>query len=95
MHELQRIEMAKSNIELMRQDIDEIDREITLLLEKRLDLAKKIGAIKSKSGVQILDEKREEKVLEHILDNIHNSSLAPAMMRIYERIMDESKDVQK
>lgn len=95
MHELQSIKMAKTSIELMRADIDKIDSEITLLLEKRLDLAKQIGAIKSQSGVQILDEKREEKVLEHILENIHNSSLVPAMMRIYEAIMDESKDVQK
>lgn len=97
MHELNKKEKPDhldNRIDLMRIEIDMIDKEITRLLERRLDLAKHIGGLKSQSGVPILDEKREEKVLEHIIDNLKNSSIAPAMMRIYECIMNESKDVQ-
>lgn len=83
-----------NQIHEMRIAIDAIDREITNLLETRLDLAREIGYLKARDGVPILDEKREEKVIEHLLVNIRNSSLAPAMMRIYEKIMDESKQVQ-
>lgn len=89
------LENDSEKIQSLRQSIDQIDKEISNLLEARLDLAREIGALKAKDGVPILDEKREEKVIEHLLVNIRNSSLAPAMMRIYEKIMDESKQVQK
>ena len=97
MHEMKRrrpIKTTEENLDILRMEIDVIDKEIANLLEKRLDIAKQIGVIKTRKGVPILDEKREEKVVEHILENIRNSSLAPAMMRIYEKIMDESKQVQ-
>lgn len=88
-------EIDAERIDELRTSIDLIDKEIANLLETRLDLAKEIGSIKARDGVPILDAKREEKVIEHLLVNLRNSSLAPAMMRIYEKIMDESKQVQK
>ena len=49
----------------LRGEIDAIDRSIVELLEKRVEAAKKIGALKAKSGRPVSDPAREKEVLEN------------------------------
>ncbi len=50
----------------IRREIDEIDSEITALFCKRMDCAKAVGEYKKVNNVPILNEKRENEVLDKI-----------------------------
>jgi monofunctional chorismate mutase len=50
-------------VEKLREKIDKVDSKIVALLEERLDLARKIGAVKRKKNLQIEDSERERQVL--------------------------------
>ncbi len=49
-----------SDIENLRDKMDEITLEMIQLLKKRTDIAKEIGSIKKDLGLSVTDEKREE-----------------------------------
>jgi chorismate mutase len=53
-------------IEHYREKIDEVDAKLVELLEKRVDLTKKIGAAKRKKGLPISDAARENSVLSRV-----------------------------
>ena len=50
-------------IEHWRTEIDEIDRELLRLLNRRARLAMKVGALKKNAGLPCCDEEREHEVL--------------------------------
>lgn len=56
-------------IELLRREIDGIDKGILELLQERVKAARKIGDIKRDKGMEIEDVEREEKILNNILNS--------------------------
>ena len=46
-----------------RNEIDEIDKQITELFEKRMDISKEIAKCKKEQQIGILNAKREEEVI--------------------------------
>lgn len=51
------------NLDELRKEIDNIDREIFLLLKKRFDVVKKVGEYKKKNNLPIRDLKREGEII--------------------------------
>jgi chorismate mutase len=51
----------------LRKKIDEIDEKIAVLLRNRMELCKRIGAIKRENGIAIRDFQREDEVYLHIM----------------------------
>ena len=47
---------------LFRKEIDEIDYNILLLLNRRVEISKNVGVIKMKKGISIRDYRREDEV---------------------------------
>ncbi|MDO5457644.1 MAG: chorismate mutase [Atopococcus tabaci] len=84
-----------SEIDLLRIEIDDIDQELTKLLERRLNMAKKIAEHKKKQGLPILDESREEVVIQKNIDRLNNPDYADKVREFYINLMDISKDVQE
>lgn len=82
-----------TDIEGLRQSIDETDAEISRLLERRLSLAREIGAYKRMHGLPITDTQREEAVLESRKKAAgeHASSAEP----LFRLLIEESKRVQR
>lgn len=82
------------NLENWRKEIDEIDGEIVSLLNRRAKAAKEIGKMKAKAGLPIIDLERESEVMQNILNEnegvLHEWQLAT----IYQKILDESRQVQ-
>ena len=77
---------------LHRKEIDKIDNKIILLLKKRLESARKIGAYKKKNGLKIVDKKREKEIL---LDRIKKSKLSKDFTKkLFSVIIKESREVQ-
>lgn len=78
-----------------REKIDEIDRRLVALLNDRTSVVEEIGRIKQRLTLGIYEPKREEQVFANVLQN--NSGPLPdeAIKRVFERIIDEMRNVQK
>ncbi|MBV8706213.1 MAG: chorismate mutase [Acidobacteriaceae bacterium] len=78
-----------------REEIDEIDLRLLQLLNQRTSVVEEIGRIKQMLHLAIYEPKREEQVFANVLR--HNTGPLPpdAVKRIFERIIDEMRTVQK
>ena len=64
-----------TDLEKARQTIDEADREIAKLFEKRMDAVKIVAEYKGKNGLPIFDEEREKKVISKNVSRLENDSI--------------------
>lgn len=55
----------KKGLEGLRNELEEVDRKIINLVEKRLKIADEVAIAKKEKDLDIEDEKREEKVIEN------------------------------
>ena len=78
-----------------REKIDELDIRLVELLNERTTVVEQIGRIKQHLTLRIYEPKREEQVFANITE--HNKGPLPAesIKRIFERIIDEMRNVQK
>jgi chorismate mutase-like protein len=75
--------------------IDALDIQLLELLNRRTSIVEEIGRIKESLALGIYEPKREEQVFANVLS--HNQGPLPpeAVKRIFERIIDEMRTVQK
>jgi chorismate mutase-like protein len=78
-----------------RERIDAVDLRILELLNERTSIVEEIGQIKREARMAIYEPKREDAVFRNVID--HNSGPLPseAVKRVFERIIDEMRKVQK
>ena len=74
-----------------RQQIDEIDKQITVLLEERMKVVAAVAAYKKAHRMPVLDATREAAVLDKVAVFTSDKLLVPYIKRIYKALMDESK----
>jgi chorismate mutase/prephenate dehydratase len=86
--------MAVNDKEIIRQQIDALDRELLTLLNRRQTLAQAIGRVKNQEGKGTLDFQREEEVLAHLM-HLNPGPLSPAALRnIFREIISAAREVQ-
>jgi len=79
-----------------RAEIGEIDRQIILLLRKRLELALKTGKLKRETGLPILDPEREAAVIRTAVEAARAEKLPEELVReIFWRILGMSRGAQQ
>jgi chorismate mutase-like protein len=78
-----------------RERIDEIDERLVDLLNARTEIVEEIGRVKQNLTLGIYEPKREEQVFANIQRRNHGPLPPDAMQRIFERIIDEMRNVQK
>ena len=78
-----------------REDIDDLDRRLVELLNERTAVVERIGEAKKEAQMPVYEPKREDAVYANITAS--NSGPLPndALQRIFERIMDEMRKVQR
>jgi chorismate mutase len=83
------------DLERCRERIDELDVQLLELLNRRTAIVEEIGEIKQQLRLAIYEPKREDQVFANILR--HNRGPLPpdAVRRIFERIIDEMRTIQK
>ena len=86
---------ARARLDEYRVLIDDVDRRIVALLNERTQVVEEIGRVKRGSDMPIYEPKREDQVYENVLG--HNRGPLPhdAVKRMFERIIDEMRTVQK
>jgi chorismate mutase len=78
-----------------RAKIDELDRQLVELLNRRTLIVEDIGRAKEASGLPIYEPAREDDVYRNVLSHNQGPLSAEALRGIYERIIDEMRSLQK
>ncbi|HCE12892.1 chorismate mutase [Enterococcus sp.] len=78
----------------LREEIDQIDGQITHLLEKRMTTVNEIAQVKKSSQMPVLDENREAKVLDNIRQSVSNKAFEETIVASFESIMAHSRAYQ-
>ncbi len=87
--------MTMGNIDDWRNKIDQIDQKLVELLNERAHYADEIGKIKEQLGLEAYSPKREKEVLENILKYNKGPLNNLALRRLFERIIDESRKLER
>lgn len=78
-----------------RARIDDVDLQILALLNQRTSIAQEIGQIKQAASLPVYEPKREDLVYQNVTGNNHGPLPNDAVRRVFERIIDEMRKVQR
>ncbi len=84
-----------NEIEQCRKEIDEIDKELVNLFERRMDVAIRVANYKKENDLPIYDEERESKVIKKNVDNLKNKNYDLLARRFFLSIMELSRNLQE
>jgi chorismate mutase len=87
--------VSPEDLKRCRVEIDALDLRLLELLNQRTRIVEEIGNVKQALHMGIYEPKREDQVFANVTG--HNSGPLPndAVKRIFERIIDEMRTVQK
>ena len=83
------------NLDMIRQEIDQIDDQIVKLLEERMHLVEGVVAYKKASGKPILDSKREEVIFEKVKNRVEDKNYQETIVATFSDILKRSRDYQE
>lgn len=89
------MESQKNMLEEARGEINEIDREIARLFEKRMSAARRVAEYKKEHGLQIFDKAREEQLIERNASYIENDGIREYYVSFLKATMEVSKEYQR
>jgi chorismate mutase len=76
-----------------RRRVDELDRELVRLLNRRAQMSIQLGELKRGAGLPLRDDARERDIVERALRSNPGPLDALALEAIFQRILDESRRV--
>jgi chorismate mutase len=88
-------EEAATALEKFRKEIDAIDLELLTLLNRRTRVVEQIGQVKESVNLPIYEPKREHAVFRNVTENNSGPLDGDALQRIFERIIDEMRSLQR
>ncbi|MGZ5441267.1 MAG: chorismate mutase [Thermoanaerobaculia bacterium] len=86
---------AEAELTRLRDAIDRVDEVLVKLLNQRAKYAVEIGEIKGHLSLPIYVPDREKEVLQHVERTSTGPLHATAIRRLFERIIDESRRVER
>ena len=86
---------AQSELARLREAIDRVDEVIVKLLNQRAKYAIEIGELKGVLELPIYVPEREKEVLHHVEETNAGPLDPSAVRRLFERIIDESRRVER
>lgn len=87
-----------TSIEELRSRIDVIDEQLVRLLNVRVACAVEVGKLKHEAGLPIYQPEREAQVLNGVRQaamELAGPLTAEALVRIFERIIDEARRAER
>ena len=86
--------MSVKDLNIIRQEIDQVDQELVALLEKRIALVTQVAAYKRATGKAILDTSREKVGLNKVASRVQNKDFETTLVNTFADIMKNSRDYQ-
>jgi chorismate mutase-like protein len=88
-------ERVSGGLDDLRGRIDLLDEHLVRLLNARAACALEIGRLKRQAGIDIYQPSRESDVLNHV-EGVNTGPLdGPAIRRLFERIIDEARRLER
>ncbi|MFD1019068.1 bifunctional 3-deoxy-7-phosphoheptulonate synthase/chorismate mutase [Thalassobacillus hwangdonensis] len=88
--------MSNEQLDQLRKELDVLNQEILTLINKRGELAKEIGKVKHKQGINRFDPVRERKMLDELTSNnagpFENSTLEHLFKQIFKASLELQED---
>ena len=84
-----------NELELLRQEIDTVDRELVALFEKRMHLVRRVAQYKLAQGIPVLDSTREEAVLASRAAMLEEKAWQGSVRELYQTLMALSRAEQE
>lgn len=78
----------------IRNEIDEVDKKLTELFEKRMGLVLRVAEYKKKNNLPVLNSRREKEVIEKNVSYLENKALKEALRDFYAGLMGISKKLE-
>ncbi len=88
-------EEALARLDALRAEVDEVDLKLLALFNERARIVEGIGAIKKMMTLPIYEPKREEMIFRNVLGNNRGPLSEGAIRRLFERIIDEMRTLQR
>ena len=86
--------MSELNLLDIRKDIDEVDRKIVELYEKRMELCKSVAEYKIENGKPVLDSKREQEKIEKVKTYADTPFDERGVEELFKHLMSMSRKFQ-
>lgn len=84
-----------SELDNIRNEIDEVDRKLTELFEKRMGLVKRVAEYKKKNSVPITNAKREKQVIAKNISYLKNKELSKVLETFFINLINVSKSLEE
>ena len=83
------------DLEVIRQQIDQVDQELVDLLEKRMTLVDQVVTFKKSSGKSVFDSKREDIIFEKVRNRVSDKKYEETIVATFSDILKRSRDYQE
>lgn len=87
--------METEKLNQLRKEIDAIDSQLLTLFEQRMEVVKNVALFKKEHKIPILNNSREDAILEKISKEIKKEDLLPYAEEYFKNLMELSKEYQK
>jgi chorismate mutase-like protein len=86
---------AAEKLSECRRHIDRIDLQLLALLNERSRIVEIIGSVKQEFSMPVYEPQREDEVFRNVTEHNHGPLPSDAVKRIFERVIDEMRTLQK
>ena len=83
------------DIDAIRDEINRLDDELLKIFNQRASLALKIGEIKKERGLPVYDPDREKRIFQRMKSLNAGPLEDEAIVRLFERVIDESRRLER
>lgn len=87
--------MSKKRIDSIRNKIDKLNQQLLSLLNQRAEQVIEMGKVKHRLDLEVFDPKRERDIYVDIAKNNPGPLHVDAIVRIFEQIIAESKQLER
>ena len=81
-------------LDRLRRQIDDLDREILELLNRRMLFVEQIASVKRRAGMEVQDPAREETIFRRLAQKARAPLSRQAVERIFGEILKVSRELQ-
>lgn len=83
-----------SELDAYRKEIDEIDKQLTELFEKRMNTVFQIWAYKRKHDLPVLNQERENEIIEKNITYLQDQDYACSLKKFYTQVINLAKEFE-
>lgn len=81
-------------VEELRERVDEVDSALIRTLNERARIVHELVALKAEAGVPLFDPKREEEILQRVMERNEGPIYDASMRDIFEMILHRIRDLE-